>query len=359
MKKRLFYLLSGFFLLATLSCSNNAFIDDLYVKPQASFTIDNKSLFDVFEAVHFTNTGSGQKFVVFPGDTTHVYGKAGNTGFSCNSDGTYSYSYQEPGEFTAVWVASSINSSGDVMTSVDSVKIKVVAADGGLSAFSIPRVYKLTDFGSSFFYESYGEFVNDTCLICPMPYAFWTKSAIKKVLGVKFALDSGLASLYWESPSSGDVSLISESTNKVFSFYEGTKLEPQTIKVVTSSGYVTRYEAVCMVIPEFTTFKINNISGTQTRDITAFNKFNIALKLPAGTSLTNLAPEFVVMANDVNLIDETRTVKVSINGQTQTSGVSTVDFSAPVQYVVTYSTTGKKGQIYNYSTTYNVTVTAE
>jgi hypothetical protein len=359
MKKRLLHFISGIIIMTTFSCGENSFIDDLFVEPHASFTIDDKTEFDVFEAVHFTNTGAGQKFVVFPGDSSHVYGKSGNSGYASNSDGTYSYSYQEPGEFTAVWIASSINAKGEIFTSIDSVRIKVVATDGGLSAFSLTRIYKMTDFGSSFFYESYGEFINDTSIVCPMPYALWTKSAIKKVLGVKFTLDSDLATLYWESPSSGDVSLTSESTTKVFSFYEGTKLEPQTLKVITSSGYETDYEAICMVIPEFTSFKINNVSATQTRDISAFNTFDMTLSLPAGTSLTSLTPEFIVMANDTNLINEEHTVTVKVNSVTQASGISTVDFSSPVSYVITYTSIGKNGYIYSYDAKYTVTVTTE
>lgn len=356
MKKTIFYSLSLIALLSLCSsCENERFIDDIYVEPRAAFTIDDKEVFDVFESVHFANRGEGQKFAVWPGDSLHVYGKTGNSGYACNTDGTYSYSYQEPGEYTAVWVASSIKASGEVVTSVDSIRIKVQAQDGGLNAFSITRMARLSDFGSSFFYESYGDFVEADRIVCPMPYSLWDKY-ICRTLGVKFTLSSDFATLYWEK-ADGDVALTSESTAKVFRFdNDMNELEPQTLKVRTSSGIEERYEVAAVMIPEFTSFIIKGVEGTVTRDLSGFNRFNMEVSLPDGTDATALTPEFVVMGNDTRLLTADKTAEVTVNGQTHLSGQTAVDFSSPVDYVITYSVPGSEGYVYRYESHYHITV---
>jgi hypothetical protein len=324
------------------------------VEPKAAFSIDDQDAFSVFESVHFTNKGQGQKFVVWPGDNGHKYGNTGDNGYACNEDGTFSYSYQEPGEYTAVWIASSIKANGDIVYKSDSVKIKVEALDGGLGSFSITRMAKIADFGSDFFYESYGSFVEANRIVCPMPYSLWP-SYIRRTLGVKFALSSSFATLYWVSPT-GNVALTSESTTKVFRFDSNSQLEPQTLKVITSSGIEKEYEVAALVIPEFTAFSINGVAGTRTRDITAFNKFNIVVDLPDGTDLTSLVPQFKVMNNDGNLITGTKIVSVKVNDVAQTSGTSAVNFSSPVSYVIRYSVPGSNGYTYQYDSYYTVTV---
>jgi hypothetical protein len=352
--KQIKYIISAVLLLLISSCSNTAFIDDLYVAPKASFTVSSTEV-EAFTSVKFTNTGTGEYYAVYTGDDSHVYGETGNSGFAANSDGTYSYAYTSPGVYTVVWVASSIKASGEVAHSVDSTKVTVIATDGGLSSFSITKMIKMTDFGSSFFYESYGEFASNY-ITCPMPYQLWTKGTLAKAVGVKFTLDSSLATLYWSS-TAGDTALTSESTTKLLNFYSGTELVPQTLKVITKSGYTTDYEVAAVLIPEFTIFTINGVSGTITRDISAFNKFNMTVDLPDGTDLTTLVPNFVVMANDTNLINnDTKVVSVTANSVKQTSGVSSVDFTKTVEYVITYSVTSNSGHVYTYNSIYEVTV---
>lgn len=353
--KKISYLISILIGLALLSsCDNEKFIDDIYVTPKAAFSIDDKESFQVFESVHFKNLGTGMNFVVWPGDEGHVYGKTGNNGYACNTDGSFSYSYQEPGEYMAVWIASSIDSDGKITSSKDSVKIKVVAAMGGLTSFSITRMARMNDFGSNFFYESYGKFLDEDHIVCPMPYRLWP-SYIRRTLGIKFSMSSDFAKLYWET-AGGDVELISESTTKVFRFDENNQLEPQTIKVRMSSGNEDKYEIVALIIPEFSSFKINGVTGVQTRDVTAFNKFKIAVTLPSGTDLTQLVPEFVIMNNDANLLTATKTATVTVDGVNQNSGQTQVDFSSPVNYVITYSVPGSNGYTYTSECFYEVTV---
>lgn len=353
--KKITYILSFIIGLSTFpACENEDFIDDIYVTPRAAFSIDDKAVFDVFESVHFTNKGEGQRFVVWPGDVSHVYGQAGNNGFACNTDGTFSYSYQEPGEYTAVWIASSVKASGEVVLSVDSTKIRVEAMEGGLTSFSITRMARIADFGSTFFYESYGDFVTSNRIVCPMPYVLWP-SYVRRTLGVKFALDSDFAGLYWES-TSGEVKLTSESTTKVFRFDVNNELEPQTLKVRMVSGAEYKYEIAALIIPEFSSFTVNGVKAVQTRDVSAFNKFKMVVDLPDGTDLTALVPEFVIMKDDATLLTATKTATVTVDGMTQVSGQTAVDFSAPVNYVIKYTVPGSDGYKYEYETYYEITV---
>lgn len=335
------------------SCENERFIDDIYVEPSAAFSITEKTVFDVFESVKFTNQGEGQKFAVWPGDSLHVYGKKEDYGFACNTDGTFSYSYQEPGEYTAVWVASSIKANGEVVMKTDSTKIKVEALGGGLEKFTIRRIARLREFGSAFFYDSYGEFVEDNRIVCPMPYELWTRAA--STLTVKFILESDFAKLLWES-ADGDVQLASESTNKIFTFGNEGKLAPQTINVRTSSGSDYKYEVAAMVIPEFTAFTVSGVDSVRTRDLSGFNKFEMVIDMPSESNLAALTPTFTVMNDDANLIDSQKIVSVTANGVEQTSGTTVVDFTNPVDYTIKYSVPGSNGYTYTYESHYIITV---
>ncbi|WP_455584993.1 hypothetical protein [Bacteroides sp.] len=353
--KNFIFICSAIITFCTLvSCDNEHFIDDIYIKPQAKFMIDDKPFFQVFESVHFFNHGTGQKFTVWPGDASHIYGEKGSTGFACNTDGTFSYSYQEPGTYNAVWIASSIKANGDIVFSVDSVKIKVEATEGGLISFSLPRMARLSDYGSSFFYESYGQFIEKDRILCPIPYKLWP-NYIRRAVGVKFQLGSTFAKLNWASEG-GDVELVSESTAKVLRFDQSDQLQPQILKVITSSGKTDTYEVVAMVIPELTSFSIEGIEGVVSRDLSAFNKFKIQLQLPTDIDRTTLIPSFEVFKNDPNLLTSDKTVKVTVDGITQTSGITPVNFTTPITYVLTYTISGSEGYKYTYDTYYEITV---
>jgi len=352
--KKIIYLFFIVALYTLSSCDNKSFIDDIYMEPQAKFSIDQKEVFQVFESVHFSNKGLGQKFSLWPGDSLHVYGQNGNSGFACNSDGTFSYSYQDPGIYNAVWIASSVNSNGDIIFSVDSVKIKVESAVGGLTSFSLPRISKLVDFGTDFFYESYGNFVEPNRVVCPIPYKLWP-NYVRRSLGVKFELGSKFAKLNWKSGIE-DLNLISESTIKVFRFDVANQLEPQALKVIASSGNIEVYEVVAMIIPEITDFTINNVKGVITRDVSAFNKFKVKVQLPIGTNKSSLVPSFEIFKNDLNLLTTVKTVQVKLNDVMQTSGVTSVDFTSPVNYILTYSVPGSNNYNYTYKSYFEVSV---
>ena len=347
------------------ACSDNNFQDDIYINPVAKFTIgdgDESRIYDVYETVKFENKGQGQNYVVYPGDVvdnngkplSHVYGENGAQGFSTASNGKFSYSYSDPGTYNVVWIASSINAKGEIVMSIDSAKVTVKANNGGLLSFGISRLVKMSEYGSDVFYSTTGEFITEHNINCAIPYRAYT-SAIKRPLTIFFELESDFAKLHWFDGTK-DNQLVSNSTNKVFNFYNGTNLVPQKLTVKTASNTVVDYEVAAVLIPEFTSFEINGVNATITRDVSAYNKFRAEVTLPSGTGKNALTPIFEVMKNDPTIIYGDNRAEVKVNGQLQTSGNSVVDFSAPVTYEIKYTVKSAAGLQYTQSAYYEITV---
>ena len=352
MKKIRVLLYSLLAVLMLVSCDENGYLRDLYVAPKAAFEIE-KDTYDVFESVHFVNKGSGQYYVVYPGDANHVYRKEGDTGFAAASDGTFSYSYQEPGTFNAVWVASSINENGEREFQVDSVTVKVVALDGGLDNLRINNIYRMSEYAGTVYYSSYGEFISSDSLICPILFDAWrdaTFNSIKAKQLVNFELSSSLAEMYWIDPVGEEKKIVSyhevghamaiATASRIVEFVQDGKLKIQNFRVITASGVISNYYVAPVMIPKMTKFSINGVEGTVTRDIAYYDRYNITLQLADDIDLSNVIPVFETMNNDPNLLDGTN-CRVTIDGVEQISGVTPVDFSqGDVTYTIDYNFMG-------------------
>jgi hypothetical protein len=360
-------ILSLLVLSAFCGCTDK-YIDDLYVEPDASFKIaqdSDKSFFEVFETVNFKSTGAGQNFVIFTGDKGHVYGESGATGYAATSDGLFSYSYQEPGEYKVTWVASSIKDDGTIVSKSSESTVVVKATNGGLDQFSISNFYNMAEYSNSA-YEAAGKFVDGTTVVCPLIFESWKKfsllSKLKK-LTTTFRLASSLANLYWIDPTDNtEYELVSGSTaTRVVSFTDASgKLAVQKFKVVTASGNTTEYNMAALMIPEITSFSVNvggtDYKATITRETASYDKFDAVLSLPDGTDLTSLKPEFVVLENNSSLTDGTN-YAVTVGGVNQTSGVTSVDFtSKQVNYNISMSLLGNSDPKYTLSAQLIVTI---
>lgn len=318
------------------SCNSESFIQDLYVAPKASFMI-NKTEYDVNESVLFTNLGKGQKFVVYPGDTLHRYNQPFNTGFATASNGTFSYAYNEPGIYTAIWVATSINDQGEIIESIDSTQISVVAKDGGLDKFSIFNIYRMPEYTGTVFFVSFGEYISSDTLICPIIFDAWrpslTINSIKAPQLINFSLASTLSKFYWIDNGVERQIQSGLSSSRIVRFLADGKLAVQKFIVKTASGFVSEYFVAPVIIPKMTKFTINGVDGTITRDIAYYNRYNISITLPAGTDLSAVAPTFEIMNNDPDLVGDN--IEVFINNTLQTSGVSVVNASTKaIEYKV-------------------------
>ena len=343
------------------ACDPNNYLDSLYVAPTAQFDVPGTN-FEVFESVVFTNKGAGQYFVVYPGDKGHVYGETGNTGFPTNSDGSFSYSYNEPGTYKVVWVASSINKEGNQEMQTASVTINIIAMNGGLDWLSIYNIYKLDEYstgGVNVFYTSYGEFVSPDTILCPILYASWRDATINTIKAkqlVNFELSSTTSKMFWvnNGEEKGIVSMATGS--RIVEFMKDNKLAIQNFRVRTASDIASDYYVAPVMMPQFTEFKINGVKGTITRSISYYEVFDIEVNLPTGTDLTQLTPDFIVMNNDINLLDGTN-CRVSINGTEQISGTSSVDFSkGTVQYLIDYTMLGSNNKKLSQRGIMNITV---
>lgn len=333
------------------SCEENAYLEDVYVQPEAEFTTE-KDTYEVFESVVFTNAGSGQNYVVYTGDPGHVYGEPGSTGFATASNGTFSYAYNEPGEYTVVWIASSVSVAGDIEKDEATSTIKVVSTDGGLDKLTISKLYKMTEYGSAVYYEPDAEFVSATEMKCPILFAAWRDASFNSIKAkqlLSFQLSSTLASFYWMNPNTNEYTELKSdyAGSRIVEFVQDGKLAVQKFKVVTASGYETEYELAPVMIPQFTKFSVNGVDAKITRDIAYYDRYNVELTLPEGTDLKNVVPVFEVMNNDPNLVDGTN-VLVTVGGQIQQSGVTAVDLSSgEVVYTVKSQLMGSTNEAYS------------
>lgn len=328
-----------------MGCEKNSFIDDRYVEPVASFYTDT-TVYSVFETVTFTNSGEGQTFVVYTGDEGYNYDVEGSKGQAVSSNGVFSYSYQEPGTYKAVWIASSIALSGEITRSIDSTFIDVVATDGGLESLYISMLCKVAE-NDNVVFNSVGEFVSADTIVCPVLWAAWNDksfASIKAPLNIVYELSSTLASLYWYNPVADSLvytASASADTRYTVDFDVDGVLKTQRLVVKTSSGIESDYFVSTVMIPHPTSFSINGVEATIERDISYYERYNVSVTLPAGTDLTQLKPEFIIMDNDPNLIGDNN-LWVEIGGVAQESGSNTVDFSAgTVVYDVTYQMLGE------------------
>ncbi len=336
-------LLSGLLLLG--ACDSNSYLEDLYEEPQASFTTD-KTEYSVLETVHFTNTGGGTLFTVWPGNAGHRYGVAGDTGFATGSDGTFAFSYDEPGEYEAVWVASSVNSDKEPVFSIAKAKIVVVDRNNGLESFVISNLYRMREYAGTVYYNSTGEAISSDSIMCPVLWDAWRAAKVNSIQAlqlIEFELTSSTATFGWYDPATGDFRQLRSgvSTSRIVNFMKDGKLAVRKFAVVTSSGNEKVYYVAPVMIPAITEFKINGIKASISRDIAFYNRYNVTLTLPASTDLSSLVPEFIAMNNDPNLLDG-KNLEIKVGDAVQTSGVTAVDFSGgPVVYTLRYRMAGQ------------------
>ncbi|MDE7442565.1 MAG: hypothetical protein K2M65_00195, partial [Muribaculaceae bacterium] len=312
-------------------CDSNSYLEDLYTTPQAAFTTD-KTEYAVLETVHFTNTGDGTSFTVWPGNTGHCFGVEGDTGFAAGSDGTFTFAYDEPGEYEAVWVASSINSDKQPVFSVARTKVVITDLNGGLENFVISNLYRMREYAGTVYFNSTGEQISVDSILCPIIWDAWRNAKVNSIQAlqlIEFELTSSTATMSWFDKVNNELRPIRSgiSTSRIVNFMEDGHPTVQKFVVKTSSGKEKSYYVAPVMIPTFTSFSINGVMGTIERDIAFYDRYNVIVKLPEGTPTSALVPEFTVMNDDPALIDNDNVI-VTLDGFRQTSGSSIADLSA-------------------------------
>lgn len=340
-----FHIIAAAAALAFSACDSNSYLEELYIAPQAAFTTD-KAEYEVLETVHFSNTGEGTSFTVWPGNAGHCYGVDGDTGFAAGSDGTFTYSYDEPGEYEAVWVASSINSDKQPVFSVARATVVVTDTNGGLESFVISNLYRMREYAGTVYFNSAAEPVSPDSLLCPVIWDAWRDAKVNSIMAlqlIEFELTSSTSTLSWFDPSTATLRPLRSgiSASRIVNFMEEGRLAVQKFVVTTSTGKETPYYVAPVMIPSFTEFSINGAKGTIERDIAFYDHYNVTVTLPESTALNSLVPEFIVMGNDPALVDGDN-VSVTLDGAPQTSGASAVDFSSgSAVYTINYRMAGE------------------
>lgn len=344
------------------SCASDSWLDDIYVAPTAAFTTD-KTEYEVLESVRFANSGSGSAFVVWTGNPGHTYGVEGDTGFAAGSDGTFVYSYDEPGEYEVVWVASSVNSDKTPVCSTARTCITVTDRSGGLDKFVISNLYRMREYAGTVYYNAAGTFVSSDTLVCPIIWDAWREArvnSLKALQLIEFQLTSSTASFSWLDKASGELKPLKSgiSTSRIVNFIEDGRPAVQEFVVTTSTGNETRYYVAPVLMPAFTEFSVNGVKGNIERDIAYYDRYNVTVKLPAGTDVSAVKPEFVVMNNDARLLDGSG-LKVTVDGREAVSGRTEVDFSdgRTAVYRIAYRMAGETNPSLSHETEVTVRIT--
>lgn len=330
-------------MITTLVGCHNQYLADYYVQPKAAFTTNlNSDTVQTLQSIVFTNQGQGQTYSIWPGDAGHVYGQQGNAGYTVNSSGFYSYSYREPGVYTVVWVAGSVDANGQVVQDSDSIRLVVLDLHGGLDELAIKKIYRLDDYDPSrnTFFSSTAESVNDSTLMCGIVYEAWRNGNINSIkspkLTLSYALTSTKSKLYWWNNAQTNWQEIRSEVDNVFNVMENNRIAPQLIKVVTASGYENHYWIYTVMMPKLTSFKVGDVEGLISHELTAYNIYNVEVTLPKGTDLTQLQPQWQFMGEDALLL-EGATTSVTVNGKEQVSGQSVIDGTQEVIYQLSYT----------------------
>ena len=291
----------------------SACVEDEVKVPVASFEA-SKAVCTINESVVFHFSGQAQQVSIFTGDKSHNYHllEKGNTGFVVNK-GSFSYAYKQPGTYQVVIVATNFSEGAEtILKDTSSLIIRVTDEDATIKALSCPKV--LYD-------EIAAENVNDTDWLVrlPLKLQFAGKVATitsKQRLSVKLASDS-------------TVLLVNGLKFNSTTLYE--LKTPIALNLKAHSGNTNDYTLYMLRLPEFTSFKLAGVEGVLTRSEFNYNKMTMTVTLPAGTDKTSLIPQFTLVEGQ----------EVYVNNVLQTSGVSVVDFTAPVVFRLKNTFTGK------------------
>lgn len=291
----------------------SACVEDEVTVPVATAEV-SKAVCTINESVVFHFTGQAQQVSIFTGDKSHDYNliEQGNTGFVVNKN-TFSYAYKQPGTYTVVIVASNLSEGAEtILKDTCSLTIQVIDDDATIKALSCPKV--LYD-------EIAAENMNETDWLVRLPLKIQFAGKVATItsrqrLSVKLASDS-------------TVLLVNGVKFNATTLYELNT--PIALNLKAHSGNMNDYTLYMLRYPEFTSFKLAGVDGVLLRNEFNYNKMTMTVTLPAGTDKTSLTPQFTMVEGQ----------EVYVNNVLQTSGVSVVDFTAPVVFRLKNTLAGK------------------
>lgn len=326
--------------------------DPAFIEPNAAFATDSDQ-YEVFQAMRVSNEGEGQFYAVFTGDAGHEFAKReeGDTGFKTDVNGNFSYSYSQAGTYTITYVASGyqfvdgerVEATAQkqiTVTDPDIEDVSIVSFEVGNSSvnnnkFLDPISFLFKDFRNtadtidnpnrkvaiSYYRPSrLGEIANGS----------YNQFKIPADINIIPNLRLSTASRTVKVEIDGIAEFETGQTRIIHETEEDLRFKPKTYTLVNNEGATAEYTVCPMIIPEMLTFEAAGASGAVSLSAGDYNEFFIEVDVPDGTDLSSLSPAWT-------LFDPTNT-KVFVNGDEQTSAVSTQDFSTgTVTYLVEYT----------------------
>lgn len=280
--------------------------DDSIATPVASVTVNQQELsINETMVIHFT--GVADQVAIYTGDNMHNYDlrAESNTGFVANK-GLFTYSYSVSGQYKVVCVASTYSDEAKEMRQ-DTCSFLVKVTD------DVTEIDKLSC--SQVLYDEVfaNKYPNDEWLmVLPRKVKYNTSSA-------SISLASQRLKFYIQS----DSTKIQIDGKPYVNTSRYNLTNPVAVQVTSDYGTVRPYKLYTIYYPEFNTFKLAGVTGTVIRTEFDYSYFEIEVKLPSGTDVSNLVPEFSLFSS---------TDKVYIGDTEQTSESSAVDFTKDVTY---------------------------
>lgn len=287
--------------------------DETAEQPTAALSVD-KLHYEVNENMTVRFVGNADNVVVYPGDEDHDYElrDQSNTGLVVNK-GFLNYSYQKPGIFHVVCVATNHEDAGNSLKS-DTTSVWVTVTD---NANAITNVSISLFAGRN---EVYADLVNGSDWLLSL-----SRKARFNGRDGNIALKNQTIAIYQESPSQ-TVEIKKEADADYEPFKATTKrnlADVFDIRSTSASGDVRDYRLYTLYYGEFKAFKLAGVAGTLVRSEYDYAATTMNIEVPAGTDLTAIAPEFT--------LNDPANEKVYIGDVEQTSGTP-VDFTSPVTY---------------------------
>lgn len=315
-------------MLAGLTTMLTACEDETASQPKAAISLEKTTL-NVNEsmAIHFV--GDAENVVVYTGDTDHNYElrQESNYGLVVNKN-LLTYAYQTPGNYKVVCVATNhANEGQSVLTDTCSTYIRVIDDCTEIEKLSTTALYD----------EVFAKRVNSTDWMIALPRKIKYKTSTPSVAlkqKLKFYIPSTATKVY-----------IDDTEFNAANKYD--LAQPHAIKLVSNEGSSKDYNLYTLNYGEFKSFNAAGVTAKITRTEYDYSYYEINLQVPAGTDLTQIAPEFTLYGENE---------KVYIGDVEQTSG-SIVDFSAPVTY--RFVVTATDNPEISVESTCVVTITAE
>ena len=276
------------------------------LQPHAAVSVEgDQYVYDINETMEVHFIGQAENVVIYTGDSTHNYElrDQSNYGLVVNK-GLFTYSYQTPGNYKVVCVATNHGDAGSIIkTDTCSFMVRVVDDDTTIERLSAPRVI---------YDEVFADALNDTDWLLSLPRKILYNGADRNLSlnqRLKFYINSSSTSVFIDGEA------FSETAN-----YDLEQVLDITVR--SYEGTERPYRLYTLNYGEFETFEMLGVAATLTRSEFDYSTIEINLEVPAGSDLSAVAPTFTLYEN----------TKVYVGDAEQVSGTTTHDFTQPVTY---------------------------